>query len=61
MTSAVEIVSQEEIGDLIKVRLKVKSSEIFSVEGTKLDTPDRYTLVELLTDIIITLLMKLFT
>ena len=41
MTSAVEIVSQEDIGDLIKVRLKVKSSEIFSVEGTKLDTPDR--------------------
>ena len=41
MTSTVEIISQEEIGDLIKVKLKVKSSEIFSVEGTKLDTPDR--------------------
>ncbi len=41
MTSTVEIVSKEEVGNLIRVKLKVKSSEIFSVDGNKLDSPDR--------------------
>ena len=41
MTSTVEIISREEINDLIKVKLKVKSSEIFSVDNDKLDSPDR--------------------
>lgn len=41
MTSTVEIISREEVDDLIKVKVKVKSNEIFSVDGNKLDSPDR--------------------
>lgn len=41
MTSTVEIISKETVDDLVKVELKVKSSEIFSVEGKHLDTPER--------------------
>jgi len=41
MPSTIEIINKEEVDKLIKVTLKVESSEIFSVEGKKLDTPDR--------------------
>ena len=41
MTSTVEIISKETVDGLVKVELKVKSSEIFSVEGKHLDTPER--------------------
>ena len=41
MTSTVTILETVDRGDVTKVVVEVKTDEIFSVEGERLDSPDR--------------------